>query len=29
MYGSIMNTKENKKEASVIESLGFEITRDK
>ena len=29
MYGSVANTKENKKEGSIIENLGFEITRDK
>jgi hypothetical protein len=29
MYGSIFNTKEGKKEGSLIENLGFEITRDK
>ena len=29
MYGSISNTKDNKKEGSIIENLGFEISRDK
>ena len=29
MYGSVSNTKVDKVESSIIENLGFEITRDK